>query len=251
MTMIETIPLQGLSSRVHGFTTTRSGGVSEGIYASLNLGDHVADGLSRVQENRRRLSELLPSDPIWMEQVHGTCVVDVTNLDTDPMPQADGLLTATPAQVLAVLTADCLPVVLADDAGQVLAVVHAGWRGLAAGVLQNAVSAMKKKVDGLGPWRAWIGPCISGPAFQVGHEVRAAFISSRPALERAFKPDTLPHKWRCDLPAIARHLLLDLGACEVRSSGLCTVADGAGRFFSYRRDGQTGRIATVAWLTQS
>ena len=251
MTIIETIPLQGLSSRVGGFTTTRLGGCSEGVYASLNLGDHVDDLPTRVQENRRRLAELLPSEPIWMEQVHGTCVVDVANLDAQQRPQADGLLTSTPGQVLAVLTADCLPIVLADDAGQLLAVVHAGWRGLAAGVLQNAVWVMQQKVGALGPWRAWIGPCISGSAFQVGQEVRLAFVENRPALAGAFKPDDTPLKWRCDLPAIAHHILLELGARHVQSSGLCTVFDGANRFFSYRRDGQTGRIATVAWLTQN
>lgn len=251
MQMIETIPIQGLSSHVGGFTTTRLGGCSVGVYASLNLGDHVDDSIDSVQENRRRLAKLLPSNPIWMEQVHGTRVVDVATLGCNQRPRADGLVTTTPGQVLAVLTADCLPIVLADDAGQTLAVVHAGWRGLAAGVLQNAVLTMQQKAGVLGSWRAWIGPCISGPAFQVGDEVRAAFVSDMPAVTCAFMPDDAPHKWRCDLPAIANHILLYLGASEVRLSGLCTVLDGAGRFFSYRRDGQTGRIATLAWLTQN
>lgn len=248
--MIETIQIQGLSTHVRGFTTTRFEGCSEGAYASLNLGDHVNDAPLHVQENRRRLAEMLPSDPIWMDQVHGARVVDVARLDPNQKPQVDGLLTATPGQVLAVLTADCLPIVLADDAGQTLAVVHAGWRGLAAGVVQNAVKAMKHKASDLGPWRAWIGPCISGPAFQVGQEVREAFLGDMPALRTAFKSDDAPHKWRCDLSAIARDLLLQSGASEVQCAGLCTVLDSAGRFFSYRRDGETGRIATVAWLTR-
>ncbi|MDX3905300.1 MAG: peptidoglycan editing factor PgeF [Pigmentiphaga sp.] len=230
------------------FSTTRAGGVSSGRYASLNLGTHVGDAPEAVAENRARLQALLPSSPFWLEQVHGTHVADA---DQPAAHQpADAAVTRTPGRVLAVMTADCLPVVIAAPAAGVLAVAHAGWRGLAAGVLENTVAAMALPPGAV--LRAWVGPAIGKEAFEVGDEVRAAFASTCPPPTGAFLPAGtcdaagLP-KWRADLPALAEQRLRTAGVEVVVHSGLCTVADNH-RFYSYRKEGATGRFATLAWL---
>jgi polyphenol oxidase len=243
------IPLEGFSPKVQGFCTTRHHGVSSKPFDSLNLGDHVGDNPAHVRSNRERLAQWLPAAPVWVTQVHGTCVMDTGKVNLEAVTEADALVSARPGQVLGILTADCMPVVLANDAGTVLGLAHAGWRGLANGVLSATVQAMASQTEPLGTWRAWIGPCIGPTAFQVGDEVRQVFLDKHPALAHYFKSDVAPHKWLCDMPAIARYLLLDHGADSVAWCGLCTASDEADRFFSYRRDGQTGRMATVAWLT--
>lgn len=247
-----TIAIQGLGVRVRGFCTTRHGGVSAKPFDSMNLGEHVGDELSCVQANRQLLTRLLPASPIWVNQVHGTRVLDARAMPAPIDRQADALVTSEPGQVLGILTADCLPVVMANDAGEVLALAHAGWRGLAGGVLDQALCAMQQHASerdrSLGVWRAWIGPCISAQAFQVGNDVREAFTSTNRALEKYFEADAAPHKWRCDLPGLARYRLLEMGATAVHWCGDCTVTDPQERFFSYRREGRTGRMATVAWL---
>ncbi|GAA4337871.1 peptidoglycan editing factor PgeF [Pigmentiphaga soli] len=230
--------------------TTRAGGASAGPFGGFNLGAHVGDEPAAVAANRERLQRLLPGAPRWLEQVHGTAVADVDALPADAVPRADAAVTRRPGTVLAIMTADCLPVVIADARSSVLAVAHAGWRGLLAGVLEQAVTAM---AVGPGvPVRAWLGPAIGPQAFEVGDEVRAAFVAEDPACACAFAA-TGGHdaqgapKWLADLPALAQHRLRRAGVGVVVHSGLCTVAE-SDRFFSYRRDGRTGRFATLAWL---
>jgi YfiH family protein len=235
-------------SGVSSFVTTRQGGVSDVPYTSWNLGDHVGDDPVRVAENRQRLAALLPATPLWLQQVHGTDVVDADGLP-EPLhdvPCGDAAITRTPGKVLAIMTADCLPVLLAAEDGSALAMAHAGWRGLAAGVLESTVTAMRREGSGA-RLRAWIGPAIGPTAFEVGDEVRIAFVATDPGASTCFRPASALHKWMADLPALARRRLHAAGVPKVMLSGYCTVTD-ADHFFSYRRDGQTGRFATVAWL---
>ncbi|TSH90802.1 peptidoglycan editing factor PgeF [Verticiella sediminum] len=227
-------------------TTTRAGGVSLAPYDSLNLGTHVGDDALAVATNRARLRALLPAEPCWLEQVHGTTVHDAdgaSGAKGGALPIADGAFTTTPGRVLAIMTADCLPVVIADGEARVLAMAHAGWRGLAGGVLQAAVARVRGQ--GGAALRAWVGPAIGPRAFEVGPDVPEAFAGS--GLSTAF----IPHpehagKWLGDLPAIAGAMLRRAGVGTVVQSGLCTLEDA--RFYSYRRDGRTGRFATLAWL---
>lgn len=240
----------GLGPGVRAFTTTRLGGDSKPPFDTLNLGAHVGDDPEAVQSNRLSLADVLPEQPVWLNQVHGINVLQADDVRSDPAPvTADAAITARSRQVLAILTADCLPVVLVDRQNDVLGVAHAGWRGLAAGVLARTVEAMASRTNGQQTIRAWIGPCIGPDAFQIGPEVREAFLAIDLKLGRFFRRDiTQPGKWLADLPGIARSQLLQLGACDVHWCGLCTVNDPESRFFSYRREGQTGRIATLAWF---
>jgi YfiH family protein len=253
------LPIEGFAG-LKGFTTTRHGGVSQAPFESFNIGLHVGDVPSHVAMNRQRLRACLPGEPVWLNQVHGVRVVDADVLDAPDAPdvasattpEADAAITTTARRVLAIQTADCLPVVLVNASGTVLGIAHAGWRGLAAGVLPNTLLAMQKKCPSMEHWQAWIGPCIGPAAFQVGPEVREAFVSQYPWAPSCFRPDLVAaHKWRCDLPGLAREQLMALGAAKVTWCGACTVDDPNERFFSYRRDAQTGRMATLAWLDPS
>ena len=196
-----------------------------------------------MAENRRRLSAtlVLPSEPAWLEQVHGTRVID---LDTAPADdrRGDAAVTRRPGVVAAVLTADCLPVVLASANGQVLAVAHAGWRGLADGVLEATVDAMDVAADGI---HAWLAPCIGQAAFEVGPEVREEFMVGDPRAAEGFAAGR-GDRWLADLQWLARHRLARLGVTQVALTRACTATD-PDRYFSYRRDGQCGRMATLAW----
>lgn len=234
--------------RVRALMTTRHGGVSPPPYDSLNLAGHVGDDPQAVAENRRILRRYLPAEPLWLTQVHGAGVaeagVDATGVE------ADAAVARAPAQVCAVLTADCLPVLLCDTRASVVAAAHVGWRGLAAGVLEATVRAMR-----IGPARvlAWLGPAIGPDAFEVGEEVRQAFIEQDPFAATAFRPalpgtlDGVPRKWLADLYALARLRLKALGVEQVYGGVGCTYRE-AGRFYSYRRDGRTGRMAALIWL---
>jgi len=224
-------------------TTLRQGGVSTGPYGELNLGDHVGDEPGHVQRNRAILQEAVPGAPLWLRQVHGTVVHEANGPATHHAPEADAAVTDKLDQVLAVLTADCLPVVIVDDAARALGVAHAGWRGLAAGVLEATVAAVRQRAGPGAMLRAWIGPAIGPSAFEVGPDVRDAFAD----MPQAFNPNVAtPGKWWADLPWLAQQRLRKAGVVTVVQSGLCTVSDD--RFFSYRRDGVTGRFATLAWL---
>ncbi|KAB2969309.1 peptidoglycan editing factor PgeF [Zoogloea sp.] len=229
--------------RVHALVTTRAGGVSAAPYASLNLGVHVGDDPARVAENRQRLRALLPAEPCWLNQVHGTAVLDADTW-AGGLPDADGVVSRRSGRVCVVMTADCLPVLLCDAAGTVVGAAHAGWRGLHAGVLEATVAAMDVPPSSL---LAWLGPAIGPDAFEVGEEVRHAFVSEDPLAASAFRAAAVPGKWMADLYALARLRLAALGVPRVHGGEFCTHAD-ATRFYSYRRDGVTGRMASLIWL---
>ncbi|MGA1375622.1 MAG: peptidoglycan editing factor PgeF [Steroidobacteraceae bacterium] len=225
----------------------RSGGTSEPPWDTLNLGVHVGDDPSAVLENRRRLANALrlPSEPVWLDQVHGNDVLEVdahSRPTPDTRPRADALVTRASGVVLAIQVADCLPVLFSSRDGRVLGAAHAGWRGLAAGVLEATVTAM-----GVPPAEivAWLGPSIGPAHFEVGDEVRAAFLASQADAEEAFSPNPRG-RWQCDLPALARQRLTALGLGPVAGGSWCTAADPV-RFFSHRRDQRTGRMAALIW----
>lgn len=228
-------------ANVRALATTRAGGVSLPPWDGLNLGDHVGDDPAAVAENRRRLRQVLPAAPLWLRQVHGTRCVDAAR--AAPGAEADAAVARAPGVVCAVLTADCLPLLLCDEAGTTVAAAHAGWRGLAAGVIEATVRAMDLPGERL---VAWLGPAIGPENFEVGGEVRAAFVAHDPAAVRAFVPGA-PGKWLCDIYRLARQRLAALGVHRVAGADFCTARD-AGRFFSYRRDGATGRMAALIWL---
>jgi len=245
-----------LCESVRIMSTTRFGGVSQVPYESFNLGVHVGDDLAAVAQNRARLRQALPNDPIWLTQVHGTRVLDADSIDVSETFEADAMVTAQPLRVLAIQTADCMPIVI--TAGQeILGVAHAGWRGLALGVIPALIGAMQQKEAKLARrepllWRAWIGPCIGRDAFEVGQEVHDAFVSPNPECQSLFSPVLgAPHKWLCDLPGLALYQCQRLGIASADWCGLCTVDDAKGRFFSYRKQGSTGRMATLAWLDKA
>jgi YfiH family protein len=234
--------------RVRALTTTRDGGVSTGAWASLNLGLHVGDDPASVRANRRRLvaAANLPAEPIWLEQVHGTHVVQLHPGDCDRRSalQADAAWTSDADVVCCVMTADCLPVLLCDAAGSRVAVAHAGWRGLAAGVIAATVEAM-----GGGELVAWLGPAISQPAYEVGPEVRAACIAQDPAAAEAFKANAAG-RWQADLYRLARRALQRAGVVSIHGGDFCTRSD-ARRFFSHRREAPCGRMASLIWLADT
>ena len=242
-----TLPNWCAPACVRALSTFRTGGVSSGGYASLNLGIHVGDEAGAVQENRRRLREAaaLPAEPVWLQQVHGA---EVEDLDRIPSPVGaggpgrDAAITRSLGKVCAILTADCLPVLLAADDGSVIGAAHAGWRGLGAGVLASTVRALEVRPERL---MAWIGPGISALHYEVGVEVRAAMIELDPAAAAAFRPNARGN-FMADLALIARQQLQALGVGRIEVAGECTFGAQA-RYFSHRRDGQTGRQATLIW----
>jgi len=227
--------------KVRALATTRQSGHGVGAYASFNLATHVGDDAAIVAANRDLLGEYLPVAPRWLTQVHGTRCVDAETAADGA--EADASFVRSPGRACAVLTADCLPVLLCNADGTVAAAAHAGWRGLAAGILESTVAAMR--VPG-GALVAWLGPAIGPAAFEVGDEVRTNFLRQDAGAIGAF----VSHgdgKWLCDLYALARRRLARLGVQHISGGGYCTHADAA-RFFSYRRDGRTGRMATLIWL---
>ncbi len=231
---------------VQAVATTRVGGGSTGRYAALNLGDHVGDDPARVQAGRERLQAVLglSRSPYWLDQVHGTTVV--TAGAGPARPAADASLTAEPGLACVVLTADCLPVLFCDRAGTRVAAAHAGWRGLAAGVLEATVAALARTGVAPAALLAWLGPAIGPAAYEVGSEVRETFLRDDPAAAGCFA-GTRPGHWRLDLYAAARLRLARAGVTAVWGGGYCTHAE-PDRFYSHRRDGQTGRQATLVWL---
>ena len=226
---------------VKAIQTARGGGVSVAPYESLNLGDHVGDEPAAVAANRRRLADCLPGEPLWLNQVHGIAVADADS--ASPGTEADAAVARRIGKVCVVMTADCLPLLLCDRAGTTVAAVHAGWRGLAAGVIEATVAAMACRPGDL---LAWLGPAIGPAAFEVGDEVRAAFAARDPGATAAFAPGA-PGKWMADIWLLARQRLAALGIDAIFGGGRCTVTE-AERFFSYRRDGVTGRMGTFIWL---
>lgn len=230
-------------SNVRAGTTTRAGGVSRGAFASFNLGDRAGDDPVAVAENRRRLRAALdlPAEPAWLWQVHGDGVVRAETVSG--APEADAATAHTPGAVCAVLTADCLPVLLCDREGTIVAAAHCGWRGLAAGVLSATVAAMPAAPACL---LAWLGPAIGPDAFEVGGEVRQAYLARDARYADAFRA-VGGGKYLADLYALARAELAALGVRRVFGGGRCTVAE-PDSFFSYRRDRVCGRMASLIWL---
>ena len=226
---------------VRAFTTTRNDGFSRGQWSKLNLGDHCGDDPGHVKQNRESLRTLLPGQPRWLSQVHGKSVV-TWNEGGDSEPVADAIISDQTGQVCAVLTADCLPVLFCNRAGTKVAAAHAGWRGLGAGVLEATVSAMACDP---GELMAWLGPAIGPRAFEVGEEVYDSFVNSNAENANAFK--RFGDRWLADLYQLARQALSRVGVVQVSGGQYCTYSD-ADKFFSYRRDGVTGRMASVIWL---
>jgi YfiH family protein len=231
--------------RVHAFTTTRAGGVSVGDFAQLNLADHVGDDSDRVEENRQRLVSLcnLPSEPLWLEQVHGTRVVNATTTATHV--RADSSYADGPGVVCAVLTADCVPVFLCNRLGDRIGIIHVGWRGLAAGVVEKALEQLgMTRSDVL----AWLGPAIGPRAFEIGEDVKSALHDGYPGFESCFTKAPEAHKWMANLYALVCRRLHYSGIdnCHYDES-LCTFSQ-PDRFFSYRRDRDCGRMASVIWI---
>ena len=257
---------------VRALSTTRFGmGVSQPPFDAFDLGLRNGDDVAAVAENRRLLETALqlPSPPRWLRQVHGISVCHPEAKPKDLLsgaegsnrrslaglgmtghePEADAAVTSIPGVVLAILTADCLPVVFAAHDGSEVAVAHAGWRGLAAGVLEATVAAMRSPADRL---MAWLGPAAGPQAYEVGEEVHEAFVSRDPHADTAFDP-TRPNHWNVDLYALAKLRLADAGVVDVHGGGLCTISDP--RFYSHRRSassgsGLTGRMATLAWVSE-
>lgn len=267
------VPDWSVPARVRAAFTLRTGGVSRAPYDSLNVGTHVGDDAVAVRENRRRLRESLrlPSEPMWLQQVHGTAVVDLNELEhvdvvaaeldaiagaapahwgadvvaKAPLdaPRADAAIASGSGRVCVIQVADCMPVLFAARDGSVIGAAHAGWRGLAAGVLEETVRKLQVPGTSL---LAWLGPTISQQHFEVGDDVRAAFMSVDLKTASAFVANARG-RWQCDLYALARRRLALLGVESVFGGGWCTYADNA-RFFSFRRDGQCGRMAALIWL---
>jgi polyphenol oxidase len=230
---------------VRGLCTLRQGGCSEGPYASFNLAAHVGDKPASVAINRRWLKDrlALPQEPLWLNQVHGCAVAHCESPGHRQAPTADASIAHERNRVCCVLTADCLPVLFCDRAGTRVAAAHAGWRGMAAGVLEAALSTL-----GAAPGEilAWMGPAIGQTHFEVGDEVRAAFIAKDASASTCFKPSP-SGRWLADLYGLARLVLNRCGVYRIHGGGHCTYAE-ADRFFSYRRDRDTGRMAALVWL---
>ncbi|MBC3347199.1 peptidoglycan editing factor PgeF [Pseudomonas sp. SWRI196] len=225
---------------VKACVTTRTGGVSLTPFDSLNLGDHVGDEPAAVAENRRRLTDRLAIRPAWLQQVHGITVVEA---DPAQVATADACWTATPGIACTAMTADCLPVLFCNRAGTRVAAAHAGWRGLANGVLEATLDSLEVPADEI---LAWLGPAIGPQAFEVGPEVREAFVAQLPQAAQAFVPSHNAGKLLADIYALARLRLAARGVTAVYGGGQCTVTDP--RFFSYRRNPRTGRFASLIWL---
>ncbi|VVP84187.1 peptidoglycan editing factor PgeF [Pseudomonas fluorescens] len=227
---------------VRACVTTREGGVSEAPFDSLNLGDHVDDRPEAVAENRRRLTDHFSIKPAWLQQVHG---IAVAQADPGLVATADASWTATPGIACAAMTADCLPALFCNRAGTRVAAAHAGWRGLAAGVLEATLDTLDVPAEDV---LVWLGPAIGPKAFEVGPEVREIFINQLPEAAEAFLPSDNAGKFMADIYMLARLRLAERGVTAVYGGGFCTVTDP--RFFSYRRASRTGRFASLVWLTR-
>lgn len=237
------IPQWNAPANVRAFSTTRLGGVSIPPWNALNLGAHVGDSLVDVDINRQRLVDgaELPAMPVWLEQVHGTKVLHLTNKVPNSL-QADAVYTRESGKVCAVMTADCLPVLLCSRDGKEVAAVHAGWRGLHAGVLEATLDFFHSQAKDI---IAWMGPAIGPDAFEVGPEVRDAFIAKNSFTDPAFRPVGM--KYYADIWQLARTCLISRGVRDITGGGICTFSDQQ-QFFSFRRDGITGRMASLIWL---
>lgn len=235
------IPDWPAPKNVRAISTTRLGGVSEGVYASNNLALHVGDNREHVESNRNRLKTLcrLPAEPTWLTQTHSNIVVN----GDEALCEADASYSDRMSQVCVVMTADCLPILLCDKKGQQVAAVHAGWRGLLNNVIENSLARFHGLSDDI---MAWLGPAISQDAFEVGTDVYDAFVERHNATATFFKARE-NNKFLADLPGLAKFRLELAGVSRVYGGQYCTYSDEE-RFFSYRRDGACGRMASLIWL---
>jgi YfiH family protein len=245
--------------QIKAMITNRHGGFSQPPFNSLNLGLHVGDDPATVQKNRNALKAVLPNEPIWLNQVHGTQVIDADaskeskDACKDP-PSADASVTTTPGRVLAIMTADCLPVLLASRDGKVVGAAHAGWRGLAAGVIEQTLALMRSKqalqtqtdAEAQSEILAYLGPAIGPHAFEVGSEVRDIFMAQNPASAACFEQLQEKGKYLADIYGLACLRLNALGIECIEGGGECTLQNPD--YFSYRRDQQTGRMGSFIWI---
>ncbi|MEF1312218.1 peptidoglycan editing factor PgeF [Vibrio mytili] len=238
------IPNWPAPKNIKAFASTRQGGFSTGPYRGLNLGTHVGDNLSHVEKNRQWLVQQMnmPSSPIWLNQTHSTVIADVAD-STSEVLDADGCFTSSPQVICSAMTADCLPVLLSNTLGTQVAAVHAGWRGLANGIVENALGLFSGEV------MAWLGPAIGSAVFEVGEDVLQAFVDFDPQAQLAFTPRDVEGKWLADMSMLATQRLNKAGVSQVFDSGLCTLQN-SDDFYSYRRDGITGRQATFIWIEE-
>jgi YfiH family protein len=248
------VPNWPASPQIRAFSTTRAGGISKAPFDSLNLGRYVNDEAAAVSENRARVRALLPAEPVWLKQVHGTRVWDADSAQTEEIIEADAAVTSKTNTILTVMAADCLPVLISSPDGGVIGAAHAGWRGLLGGVLENTLDAMLAKVGqgDMSQYLAWLGPAIGPRAFEVGEEVRAAFHEhaqkyALPSPSEVFIAiGNKPGKYWANLYLLARQRLLSKGLTHIYGGEFCTVRDQTD-FFSHRRDGLSGRFAAVIW----
>jgi YfiH family protein len=248
------VPNWSAPPQIGAFCTTRTGGVSKAPFDSLNLGRYVNDEVAAVTENRARVRALLPAEPVWLKQVHGSRVWDADLAYAEGIIEADAAVTTKTNTVLTVMAADCLPVLISGPDGRVIGAAHAGWRGLLDGVLENTVDAMQAKtgLSDADQYLAWLGPAIGPRAFEVGEEVRAAFHGH--AQKHAFQSpaeafiaiDNKPGKYWANLYQLARQRLISKGLTHIYGGEFCTVRDQTD-FFSHRRDGLSGRFADFIW----
>ena len=230
--------------QIKAFSTTRQGGFSEQSYNSMNLGDHVGDDAEKVAKNRTTLRSMLdlPNEPQWLKQIHGNKVIQI-HTGSSATVEADGCFTKQESNVCAVLTADCLPILITDKAGTTVAAIHAGWRGLANGIIDVALRALGLPNHSL---LVWLGPAIGPTKFEVGEDVKSIFSEQAYNTDLAFKPKTA-NKWLLDIYQIARYNLIRNGVEQIYGGDQCTFSQ-SDRYFSYRRDGVTGRMASLIWL---
>ncbi|PSJ16566.1 peptidoglycan editing factor PgeF [Nitrosomonas supralitoralis] len=242
------IPDWPAPSNVKSLFTTRTGGVSHGangVYNSLNLGMHVKDNLVDVTHNRALLRHHLPAVPRWLKQVHGTVPISIDHL-TETTPEGDAVYSRKRNTVCAVMVADCLPVLLCNTAGTAVGIVHAGWRGLSGGIIEKSIEAMQMDH---GELMAWLGPAIGPNHFEVGTDVYEAFVQHDAQAKQAFvtRNGQQGKKWLTDIFLLARQRLVNSGIVRIYGGGVCTYSDPL-RFYSYRRDGETGRMAALIWF---
>jgi len=241
----------GAPKQIKTMITNRHGGFSQAPFESLNLGSHVGDDPVVVQKNRDALKSLLPNEPVWLNQIHGTRVVDADE-HGGGVPNADALVTTIPGQVLAIMTADCLPVLLASKDGKVIGAAHAGWRGLAAGVIEQTVALMRAKqmnqtqTHTQSEILAYLGPAIGPHAFEVGSEVRDIFMAQNPASAACFEQLQEKGKYLADIYGLAALRLSALGIEHIEGGDECTLQNPD--YFSYRRDQKTGRMGSFIWI---
>lgn len=229
-----------VANNVRACVTTATQGHSQGAYAHFNLAEHVGDDSAQVLANRQQLANILGCTPVWLDQVHG---VDVAQACSQPVATADASVTRERGVACTIMTADCLPVLLATRDGSCVGAAHAGWRGLLAGVLENTAKAMDCEPQAI---QVWLGPAIGAQVYEVGPEVREKFLADNPVAAQAFQPSAREEHWFADLYCLARLRLQRFGIKEIYGGGFCTLTDT--RFYSYRRQSQTGRFASLIWL---